>query len=85
MSTTTVTRVSAWAFSRVKDAFADLSYAQRRLFELRMERALARRMLLIAEVDGTNALAAPTYLRSNAESRQAARVARASQAQGRAR
>ena len=35
MSTTAIKRFSARVFRRVKDAFADINYGQRRLFELR--------------------------------------------------
>ena len=85
MSTTSIKTFSARAFSRVKGAFADMNDAERRRFELRTERAPARSMPLIAEVDGANALVASTNLRSNAENRHTARVAHASQAQGRTR
>jgi hypothetical protein len=37
MSTTAIKRFSVRAFRRVKDVFADMNYAQRRLFELRTE------------------------------------------------
>jgi hypothetical protein len=37
MSTTTIKTFPVRAFGRAKDAFADMNYAQRRLFELRAE------------------------------------------------
>lgn len=37
MSTATIKRLLVRAFSRVKGDFADMNYAQRRLFELRTE------------------------------------------------
>jgi hypothetical protein len=37
MSTTTIKTFPVRAFRRVKDAFADMNYAQRRLFELRTD------------------------------------------------
>jgi hypothetical protein len=37
MSITTIKRFPVRAFSRVKDAFADINRAQRRVFELRTE------------------------------------------------
>ena len=37
MRTTSIKKFSARVFRRVKDAFADINYGQRRLFELRTE------------------------------------------------
>jgi hypothetical protein len=37
MSTTTIKTLPVRAFTRVKDAFADMNYARRRRFELRTE------------------------------------------------